>query len=59
MKHIKDFAYCSEDLGLRQELENKLGVRPQQLKGLKLEKFVRYDLLGSETLQNFSKIYNE
>jgi hypothetical protein len=58
MKQTKDFAYCSEDQGLREELENKLGVRPQQLKGLRLERFVRYDLLGSETLQNFSKIYN-
>lgn len=48
-----------EDKQLRDEIEKVVGSSNKQNKRLKLDKFVRFDLLGDQTIENAEKVYEQ
>lgn len=47
-----------EDYSLRMEIKDKIGINFDQKSG-KLESFVRFDILGDETLLNAKIVQNK
>lgn len=54
--NMKDLNSLSEDSDLRDEIKEFIekGDKPNKMK---LKRFVRFDLLGSETIDSFEKVY--
>lgn len=48
-----------EDKQLRDEIEKVVGSSNKQNKRLKLDRFVRFDLLGDQTIENAEKVYEQ
>ena len=48
-----------EDKQLRGEVERLMGSSSNQKKRLHLERFVRFDILGDETIEDVEKLYEQ